>query len=48
MFCGDMEKAGFQNMLNTNASFRAAVSQVHVLMASHHGRQNGVCEEMFN
>jgi len=48
MFCGDMEKAGFQNMLNTNASFRAAVSQVHVLMAAHHGRQNGICEEMFD
>jgi len=48
MFCGDMEKAGFRNMINTNASFRAAVSEVHVLMAAHHGRQNGICEEMFD
>jgi beta-lactamase superfamily II metal-dependent hydrolase len=48
MFCGDMEKPGFRNMLNTNAAFRSVVSQVHVLMAAHHGRANGVCEEMFD
>jgi beta-lactamase superfamily II metal-dependent hydrolase len=48
MFCGDMEKAGFQNMLNTNTAFRVAVSQVDILIAAHHGRQNGICEEMFD
>jgi beta-lactamase superfamily II metal-dependent hydrolase len=48
MFSGDMEKAGFKNMLNTNQAFRTAVSQVHVLMAAHHGRQNGICEDMFD
>jgi beta-lactamase superfamily II metal-dependent hydrolase len=48
MFCGDMEKPGFRNMLNTNERFRSVVSEIHVLMAAHHGRANGICEEMFD
>jgi beta-lactamase superfamily II metal-dependent hydrolase len=48
MFPGDMEKRGFRNLLNTNARFRAVVCQVNVLVASHHGRDNGICEEMFD
>lgn len=48
MFPGDMEKRGFRNLLNTNARFRAIVSEVNVLVASHHGRENGICEEMFD
>lgn len=48
LFPGDMEKRGFQNILNTNARFRAIVSQIDVLCASHHGRDNGICEDMFD
>ena len=48
MFPGDMEKRGFRNLLNTNAQFRAIVFEVDVLVASHHGRDNGICEEMFD
>lgn len=48
MFPGDMEKAGFRNLLNTNARFRTIVSEIHVLVAAHHGRDNGICEEMFD
>lgn len=48
MFPGDMEKAGFRNLLNTNARFRTIVSEIHVLLAAHHGRANGICEEMFD
>lgn len=48
MFPGDMEKRGFKNLLDTNARFRAIVSETSVLIASHHGRKNGICEEMFD
>lgn len=48
MFPGDMEARGFRNLLNTNARFRTIVGQIHVLCASHHGRDNGICEEMFD
>jgi beta-lactamase superfamily II metal-dependent hydrolase len=48
MFPGDMETRGFRNLLNTNARFRAIVSEVTVLVASHHGRENGICEDMFD
>lgn len=48
MFCGDMEKPGFRNLLNTCEAFRKVVSTIHVLVAAHHGRANGICEEMFD
>lgn len=48
MFPGDMEQRGFRNLLNTNARFRAVVREVNVLVASHHGRENGICSEMFD
>lgn len=48
MFPGDMETAGFRNLLNTNVRFRAVVGEIHVLVAAHHGRNNGICEEMFD
>lgn len=48
LFTGDMECAGFENMLETNARFREIVREVDVLMASHHGRDNGVCPAMFD
>jgi beta-lactamase superfamily II metal-dependent hydrolase len=48
LYTGDMECAGFQNMLATNRRFREVCGQVDVLMASHHGRENGICPEMFD
>jgi len=48
MFPGDMEGKGFDNMLRTYAPFRNAVAGVNVLVASHHGRQNGICPDMFD
>jgi beta-lactamase superfamily II metal-dependent hydrolase len=48
LFPGDMEKAGFKHMLETNAGFRALMPRVDVLMASHHGRASGLYEPMFD
>lgn len=48
LFPGDMEREGFLHMLRTFPPFGNAVSGVHVLVASHHGRKNGICEEMFD
>jgi beta-lactamase superfamily II metal-dependent hydrolase len=47
LFPGDMECAGFEYLLATNARFRQIVGDVTVLVASHHGRRNGICEDMF-
>lgn len=47
MFPGDLEKAGWKSLLETNADFREAVRKVHFLMASHHGRENGKYEPLF-
>jgi beta-lactamase superfamily II metal-dependent hydrolase len=47
LYSGDMECAGFRNVLETNARFRQICGEVDVLMASHHGRENGICPEMF-
>lgn len=48
MFPGDMERRGFENMLRTFPPFRNAVASVNVLVASHHGRENGICPDMFD
>lgn len=48
MFPGDMEKRGFNNILNTYPPFRKIVSEIDVLVASHHGRENGICPAMFD
>ncbi len=48
LFSGDMECDGFEHLLATNARFRQIVPNINVLMASHHGRANGVCPEMFD
>jgi beta-lactamase superfamily II metal-dependent hydrolase len=45
MFPGDLEKAGFLELLKMD-SFRQALLQTHVYIASHHGRENGCCEEI--
>lgn len=48
LFPGDLEKAGWKRLLETNASFRATVARTDILMASHHGRENGRYEPLFD
>jgi len=48
LFPGDMESDGFEHLLATNLRFRQVVSNINVLVASHHGRENGICEAMFD
>jgi beta-lactamase superfamily II metal-dependent hydrolase len=44
MFPGDLEKEGFQELLKNDA-FKQALRDTNVYAASHHGRENGCCEE---
>lgn len=46
LFPGDLEKAGWTALLQ-RADFRAELAGTDVLMASHHGRESGYCEEIF-
>lgn len=48
LFPGDMECAGFEALLESNERFRAMVSAVDVLIAPHHGRESGICPQMFD
>ncbi len=46
-FPGDMEKAGWKKLLERQ-NFRTAMSEINVLVASHHGRESGRCDELFS
>jgi hypothetical protein len=46
LFPGDLEKAGWQAMLR-RGGFRAILPKVNVFVASHHGRENGKCSDVF-
>ncbi|MER9266081.1 hypothetical protein NKI63_16140 [Mesorhizobium sp. M0410] len=46
MFPGDLERAGWLKLLELE-DFRQALRDTNVLVASHHGRENGCCEEIF-
>ena len=48
LFPGDLERRGCLNMLATNANFRNCARNVDVLIASHHGRDTGICEQLFD
>lgn len=48
MFPGDMENAGWKFMLERSDQLRRHVSLVDVLIAPHHGRDNGIYPEMFS
>jgi len=48
LYPGDMECAGFESLLAKSPEFRALMPGIHVLMASHHGRENGICPAMFD
>jgi beta-lactamase superfamily II metal-dependent hydrolase len=46
LFPGDLEREGWLALLE-RPDFRAQLGEVAVLMAPHHGRENGYCEEVF-
>lgn len=46
LFGGDMEASGWKKLLQ-NPSFVARLPEVKVYVASHHGRDNGRCEALF-
>ena len=48
LFPGDLESAGWKNLLETVPEFRDAVRNTAVLLASHHGRENGVYAPLFD
>jgi beta-lactamase superfamily II metal-dependent hydrolase len=47
LFPGDLERDGWRALLQ-RADFREALRTLDVLVASHHGRENGFCPELFN
>lgn len=47
LFPGDLEREGWLALLE-RPDFRARLGEVSILVASHHGRENGFCEEVFN
>ena len=46
IFPGDLERAGWLKLLE-NPKFRQELMEVNVFVASHHGRESGCCEEVF-
>lgn len=46
LFPGDIEKAGWRAHLQ-NPAFVSELRETTILVASHHGRENGFCEEVF-
>jgi beta-lactamase superfamily II metal-dependent hydrolase len=46
-FGGDLERAGWRQLLK-NATFRSRLATTTVYVASHHGRENGCCDEVFD
>jgi beta-lactamase superfamily II metal-dependent hydrolase len=47
LFPGDLERAGWSALLRKD-DFRAELAGTDVLVASHHGRENGFYEDIFN
>jgi beta-lactamase superfamily II metal-dependent hydrolase len=46
-FPGDLEVSGWENLLR-NPDFARAMGEVNVLVASHHGRENGCSGQLFS
>lgn len=46
LFGGDLERPGWRRLLESSA-FRAKLASINVYVASHHGRENGCCAELF-
>jgi hypothetical protein len=47
LFGGDLEKAGWKGLLK-NPFFFSRLHEVDVYVTSHHGRENGRCDELFD
>ncbi len=47
LFTGDLERAGWLELLK-ETSFQQALRDTSVFVASHHGRENGCCDEVFD
>lgn len=47
LFPGDLEKPGWRKLLE-NPAFRTHLADTTMLVASHHGRESGFCEEVFD
>ncbi|WP_300381352.1 hypothetical protein [Henriciella sp.] len=47
LFTGDLEQAGWRALLRSQ-NFRETLAGIDVFFASHHGRESGCCEEVFN
>ena len=47
LFPGDLEKDGWMALLD-RVDFREQLAGTTVLVASHHGRESGYCDELFN
>lgn len=48
LFPGDLETKGWEALLESDTEFQTAVKDTKVLIASHHGRENGICDDIFN
>lgn len=48
LFPGDLETEGWEELLAREEEFRTAVANTSVLIASHHGRENGIYPELFS
>jgi beta-lactamase superfamily II metal-dependent hydrolase len=46
LFPGDLETAGWKELLK-NQTFVGCLARTNILVASHHGRQTGYCEDIF-
>ena len=47
IYPGDIEKKGWLRLLELD-EFKQTLNDVNVFIASHHGRINGYCEEIFD
>jgi beta-lactamase superfamily II metal-dependent hydrolase len=47
LFGGDLERAGWKSLLQ-RSEFRRRLMDTTVFVASHHGRENGCCEDLFD
>ena len=48
LFPGDLEAVGWKHLLQSLPSFREVVKTTTVLVAAHHGRESGLCTELFD
>lgn len=47
LFPGDLETKGWDTLLTRDHEFRTVVADTKVLIASHHGRESGLCPDLF-